>query len=122
MEKININERIFAVKVKTGEKEYSWAICLRWSFNYDEPVEKDEDFQLMAIDKDLSKALITAIKRIDEYSFKIENKLINFLDQITYSPDLKIERERECFQGCSQICFHENEYGLLSDEFEICRG
>lgn len=125
-EKIDINERIFAVKVQTGETTFSWAVCLKYRFNYNEKNLDDQDFQLLGIHEDLSSALLSAMKKMEEYSFKIESTLEGFIKEICDDGYLKFDIERETFEGCS--CIHygksdtEFEYGLLSDEFEICRG
>lgn len=121
MEKIDINERIFAVKIQEG-----WAICMRWSFNYGKSFKDEEDFPLIAYNQDFNLALISAIKKVEEYSFNLESKLMIFLEELTHQPDLKIEMEREHFEGCSQVCYNKNDkefpYAFLCDEFEIVRG
>lgn len=76
-EKIDINERLFAVKVQSNETEWLWVIC-----KTDEITIGDE-FRIICAHEDLTKAIIEALRRLDNFNIKIQSHLKSFLSKFS---------------------------------------
>lgn len=120
MEKIDINERLFAVKVQSNETEWIWVVCKT------DEITIGDDIRIICAHEDLTKAIIEALRRLDNFNLQIQSHLKSFLSK--FSNEIYLSDTFNLEDGCfrdgekfSDISYDEEDkcYRFVSDGFFI---
>jgi hypothetical protein len=120
-ERIEINERLFAVKVQSNETEWLWVI------GKTDEITIGDDFRIICAHEDLTKAVIEALRRLDNFNLKIQDHLMGFLSK--FSNDIYLSDNFNLEDGCfrdgekfSEISYDQEDkcYRFVSEGFFIC--